>query len=199
MKLSGRLFVLFLGVFTLFVSGCGSGPSSSPASISNNTWYNMSVSVPMDSTNPRSCKMDVDVFPDPCSDGQYLVDHTTSVSIALTRVDPYTDPGPLFLEKYTVDYIPSVPGSPIIPEMTVYQTLQLAEGGNTFQAVVMDVGRKQDFATLFATDQYPQSILPVSYTAVFTFYGQNSYGQPWVFQAYAPIYVGEYNECVACS
>ena len=62
----------------------------------------------------------------------------------------------------------------------------------------MDVGRKNAFWSLFASGQQPADILPAGYNVAYTFKGKNSYGQSWTYQAQAPIFVGEYNECVPC-
>lgn len=191
---------LFVSIFgLLFVTGgCGGGGDTSSGTVSDKVWYVINVSIPMDSTNPRSCKNDVDVLADACSDGAFLTDHTTSATFTLTRVDPDTDPGILELDSYTMEYIPMSQNSPVIPSLTVYQTEQLKEGDNTVTLEVMDVGRKNAFWSLFASGQQPADILPVGYNVAYTFKGKNSYGQSWTYQAQAPIFVGEYNECVPC-
>jgi hypothetical protein len=180
----------------LSCSGCGGGTSSS--TISDKVWYDVGISIPMSSTDPRSCKMDVDAFADTCQDGTFLVDHTTPATVTLTRVDPTVDPGHLFIDHYTIQYIPMQANSPAIPPMSVYQTQQLNEGDNTVTLMVMDVQRKTAFASLFASGQQYTSGLPAGYTAAYTFYGSNSYGETWTYDAQAPIYVGEYNECAPC-
>jgi len=178
------------------MAGCGGGANSS--TVSDKVWYDVSISIPMNFTNQRSCGYDADAFPDKCDDGTFITDHLTPVVINLTRVDPNTDPGSLFLEKYTVKYFPMTAGSPVIPMLTVYHTQELKEGSNTLNAVVVDVQRKSAFADLFYTGQQSTSILPVGYNAVFTFYGRNGYGQVWEYQASAPFFMGQYNECAPC-
>lgn len=193
-------FLMLFFMLLLNLPGCGGGSSdTSSGSISDKVWYVIGVSIPMDNTSPRSCKVDVDAFPDTCQDGIFLTDHTTSATFTLTRADPNTDPGTLTLESYEVQYIPMASNSPVIPSLTVYQTDQLKEGDNTVTLEIMDVGRKTAFAALFDSGQQASSILPVGYTAAFIFRGHNSYGQEWTYQAQAPIYVGEYNECVPCN
>jgi hypothetical protein len=180
------------------VWGCG-GRGTSSNTVSDKVWYVINVSIPMDSTNARSCKSDVDVFANTCSDGAFLIDHTTSATFTLTRVDPKTDPGILELEHYTIQYIPMSQNSPVIPSFTVYQTQQLKEGDNTITLAVMDMGRKNAFAAPFTSGQQPVSILPAGYNVAYSFSGHNSYGQSWTYQAQGPIFVGQYNECVPCN
>lgn len=182
-------------VFTMI--GCGSSGSSS--TVSDKVWYVVNVSIPMDSTNSRECKADVDTFADTCGDGSFLIDHTTPAIFTLTRVDPNTDPGILELNSYTIEYIPMTVNSPVIPSFTVFHTQQLREGDNTVNIEVMDVARKTAFWELFASGQQSSSILPVGYNVAYTFKGTNSYGQSWTYHAQAPIFVGEFNECVPCS
>lgn len=189
----------FLGFLVLLgsLSGCGGGGGGS--SISDKVWYNVSLSIKMDSTNARSCRANVDAFANVCDDGAFLIEHLSPVTITLTRMDSKVDPGPLYLEKYTITYLPHNPGSPIIPALTVYHTQQLNEGVNPLFVTVMDVQRKEAFANQFLTGQQSMSALPVGYTLAYVFYGRNSYGQEWKHEAHAPIFVGQYNECAECS
>ena len=91
------------------------------------------------------------------------------------------------------------PNSPVIPEMTVFHTQELKEGDNTVTLEVMDVGRKNAFEALFTSGQQSMSILPIGYNASYTLKGHNSFGQPLSYRAQAPIFVGQYNECVPCN
>ncbi len=195
----GRIFLLATIAMAAYLScsGCGGGGTSSNT-ISDKVWYNVGISIPMSSNNPRSCKVDVDVFADACQDGAFLMDHTTPATVTLTRVDPDVDPGRLFIDHYTIQYIPMQANSPAIPSMSVYQTQQLNEGDNTITLMVMDVQRKTAFDSLFGSGQQVQSGLPAGYTADYTFYGSNSYGETWTYEAQAPIYIGQYNECAPC-
>gem|GEM_PF-4947003 len=190
---------LFLGFLVLLssLSGCGGGGGGS--SISDKVWYNVNISVKMDAVNPRSCRANVDAFANTCDDGTFLIEHFTPVTISLTRIDNKVDPGPLYLERYTITYLPLNPGSPIIPTLNVFHTQQLNEGVNTLNVTVMDMQRKTAFANLFLTGQQPMSALPVGYTLIYVFYGRNSYGQEWKHEAHATIFIGQYNECVECS
>jgi hypothetical protein len=202
-KISLVLLFITVSAFSLaalLLGGCGSGGSDpSAGTVSDKVWYVINVTIPMDSSNARACKNDVDVLADDCSDGTFLVDHTTSATFTLTRVDPDTDPGILELDSYTIDYIPMSPNLPVIPSFTVYQTQQIKKGDNTVTLEVMDVGRKNAFWSLFASGQQSDDILPAAYTASYTFKGQNSYGQSWSYHAQAPIFVGEYDECAPCN
>ena len=202
-KITPVLLSIMVSAFSLaalLLGACGSGGSDpSTGTVSDKVWYIINVTIPMDSSNVRACKNDVDVFADACTDGTFLVDHTTSATFTLTRVDPDTDPGILELNSYTIDYIPMTPNLPVIPSFTVYQTQQIKEGDNTVTLEVMDVQRKNAFWSLFASGQQSGDILPASYTASYTFKGQNSYGQSWTYHAQAPIFVGEYNECAPCN
>ena len=190
------LLVLFAIVVYSAFSGCGGGTSSD--TISDKVWYTVGISIPMTSTNQRSCKLAVDAFAEACDDGAFLIDHTTPAIITLTRVDSKVDPGPLFLERYTVQYIPMQANSPVIEGLTVYQSAQLNTGENTVTVMVINVQRKTSFADLFVSGQRPKSILPVGYTVSYTLYGRNAYGQSWTYQAQAPIFLGDYNECAKC-
>jgi len=192
-------FSSVLCTLLLLVVLCGCGGGNSSDTVSDKVWYVVGVSIAMSNTNARSCKSDVDVFADTCTDGTFLADHTTPAKFTLTRVDPNTDPGTLTLENYTILYIPMNPNSPVIPSLTVYQTQELKEGDNTVTLEVMDVGRKTAFAALFNSGQQSMTIQPVGYTAAYTFNGHNSYGQPWTYEAQAPIFVGQYNECATCN
>lgn len=193
-------FMLFFSIFVLLIlAGCGGGGGSSESSISDKVWYNVTISVEMNSTNQRSCRANVDVFPDSCDDGAFLIEHFTPVTITLVRMDSKVDPGPLYLERYSIAYLPLNPGNPIIPAYTVHHTQQLNEGVNRLTAVVMDTQRKQSFANLFLTGQQPMSVLPAGYTVAYVFYGRNSYGQTWKHEAHGTIFMGQYNECAECS
>ena len=196
-----RIFLLSVVsvMFLYLLYACGGGGSTSSNTVSDKVWYVIGVSVPMSSTNARACKADVDVFANVCNDGTFLIDHTTPATFTLTRVDPATDPGSLFLESYTIQYVPMAPNAPIIPELTVHQTQELKEGDNTVTVMVMGIQQKDTFASLFSAGQQSTSILPAGYNLAYTFTGHNSYGQPWSYHAQAPIFVGQYNECVPCS
>lgn len=197
MACKARLALFFsLLVLLGLLSGCGGGGGSS---ISDKVWYNVSLSIKMDSINPRSCRANVDAFANACDDGTFLIEHFTPAIFTLTRMDSKVDPGPLYLEKYTITYLPLNPGSPIIPALTVYHTQQLNEGINTLTVAVMDVQRKEAFANLFLTGQHSMTALPSGYTLAYVFYGRNSYGQQWKHEAHATIFAGQYNECALCS
>lgn len=193
-KLRKNITLLFI-MSLIFMAGCGGGGNSN---ISSSIWYDVGISMPMNSTAARSCGINVDAFPTSCSDGQFISDHTTPVILTLTVIDPKVDPGSLFLEKYVITYVPLRPQSPIIPPLTVFSTQELKVGSNTITAIVMDMQRKEAFAALFNTGQISWDNQPVGYTVNYVFSGRNAYGQNWSFQSQATIFVGEFNECAAC-
>lgn len=154
----------------------------------------------------------VDAFQQICSAGpppvnEKFTDHgaTLTVSASLINPNPPIPAGTLYIEKYTIQYIPSQDslGAPPIETDTRYDTIvvtppQSGTTATTMTATVMfvDLKRKDKYYNDITSGAYTSGMGYINnYTAIYTFEGQNQYGEKFSFVVQSSFQIGSFNNC----
>jgi hypothetical protein len=153
----------------------------------------------------------VDAFQDICDPGpppepEIFTDHQATVTFNARLLNPDTtfQIGKLFVEKYTVEFRRSDDsiGAPPIVRDTRFQTIEIpAPVGTgtvtvTASIVLVDLIRKfqyEDDVLSGRYDFWPAYIN--NYTAIFTFEGQNEYGEDFTVKAQMDFQIGNFDYC----
>jgi hypothetical protein len=201
--------LLFAGYFSLLailLAGCGGGGPGSPGSSgSENTGVALSATVVGAATNS------VDAFQDICDPGpppvyEVFTDHQATVTFTARLLNPDTtfQVGKLYVEKYTVELRRSSDsiGAPPIESDTRYQTIEIpaplgaGEVTVTTDIILVDLIRKLQYASDMLSGRYNAlSAYLNNYTAIFTFEGQNEYGENFKVKTQMNFQIGNFNNC----
>jgi hypothetical protein len=206
-------FLLFSGyclLLAILLVGCGGGGPGSPGSSgSENTGVALSASVVgLYQGNPT---YSVDAFQDVCDAGpppvyEFFADHQAEVTFTARLLNPDTtfQVGKLYIEKYTVEFRRSSDsiGAPPIESDTRYNTIEIpapigaGEVTVTAGIILVDLIRKIQYSEDMLSGRY--SSWPGylnNYTAIFTFYGQNEFGENFKIKAQMDFQIGSFNNC----
>ena len=206
-------FLLFAGYFSLLailLAGCGGGGPGSPGSSgSENTGVALSATVV--GSYQGAATNSVDAFPDQCgtppaTTPEFFADHQATVTFTARLLNPGSDfqAGKLYIEKYTVEFRRSSDsiGAPPIESDTRYQTIEIpapigaGEVTLTSTTILVDLLRKDQYASDMLSGRYSSgSAYLNNYTAIFTFYGQNEFGENFKVQTQMNFQIGNFNNC----
>ncbi len=193
--------LFFLVASPIFVS-CGGdygSPGTTGVKETNVDWRQVAV-VPRDISTITS---DVDIsnatdVADICPGEMPPVtrDHFADISAQAVQVLDTRPAGAQQITGYTIQYIPVTPGAPGVPGITnnFFASVFLNNGvgsASITNTILMSADRK---ASLFDHNAIKASG-PVSYTAVYTVSGQDSFGNPFSFKGQAGFRVGIFNAC----
>jgi hypothetical protein len=209
-----RLSILFV----LLLASCGGGGAGNPGTTGTaNTWgiITASISPGVDSssnatTSPLAAAgRDVDIFQTAnCSTAtgntaapvpEPFTDHDAIATFLLTASNPGEDVQDHIVEGYRIDYTTETLGAPPIQSyQSGAQTLVLQQDKQvTLQVALVDIGRKLKLAADLTSGQYkPQYAFP-TYTAVYTFFGHDIYGNSFQTVVQTSFEVGDFNYCPA--
>ena len=158
----------------------------------------------------------VDVQQDVCSPGpppvlEIFTDHQAiaTFNATLERPDLTVLPGTLYIQQYTIDYYRSSDsvGAPPITSDSLYTTIVIpspAIGSTTPTTVtatllLVDLTRKAQYLSDMQSGQYTAALgnsdLINNYTAVYTFYGVNDFGDSFSIQATTNFQIGLFDYC----
>jgi hypothetical protein len=124
-----------------------------------------------------------------------LHDHMAEVSLTARKIHPELPAGTQHIEGYRIQYSSSDPNAPPLSEFSTQHSVDVALTNSdsaqaTFTAYLVPIEQKQEF--YWASTDY--SYFPV-YTATYTFYGQDSYGNDFSFKASTSFTIGYFEEC----
>lgn len=211
------LFVILL--FAVTLASCGSGGQSGSPGSHGSTGVKLSALVIPQ--NDKKDTSDVDAFPNICPDGkaEKFFRHGAEITISATLESPdiAVQPGTIFIEEYTIDYVRSDDsvGAPPIEQYHEFTSIEVpvptvgSTGSTTvtFSGMFVDIPRKLKYVddlgfvfngldwTLGPGQQFTSTSTLNNYTAIFTFFGKNEYGDSFSFQASAPFVIGDFNNC----
>lgn len=205
-------FLLFAGYCLLLViiaSGCGGGPGSPGSSGSENTGIKVDASV--QGLYQGDPTYSVDAFQDICDLGpppvyEVFTDHNATVTFTARLINPGStfQAGKLYIEKYTVEFRRSSDsiGAPPIESDTRYKTIEIPAptGGSevtvTTDIILIDLLRKAQYAEDMFSPMYSSGPAYLNnYTAIFTFYGQNEFGENFKVKAQMDFQIGNFDNC----
>jgi hypothetical protein len=204
------LFTVCCLLFTVFLWGCGSGPGSPGSQGTGDTGVMLDATIIP--TYKGANTSSVDAFQDICSAGpppvyEVFTDHSATVTINARLLNPNTtfQPGTLYIEKYTVEFRRSADsiGAPPIQSDTRYNSIIITPPTGTGVTTVtdtiilVDLIRKDKYATDMLSGMYTSagSAYLNNYTATYTFYGKNQFGDSFSFTAQVDFQIGDFDNC----
>ena len=207
-------FLLFAGYFSLLailLAGCGGGGPGSPGSSgSENTGIMVDASAPVGSYNGAATNS-VDAFQGLCgtppsTTDEFFADHQATVTFTARLLNPGSDfqAGKLYIEKYTVEFRRSSDsiGAPPIESDTRYQTIEIpapigaGEVTVTTDIILVDILRKDQYRGDMSSGRYSSGSAYINnYTAIYTFYGQNEFGENFKIKAQMNFQIGNFDHC----
>jgi hypothetical protein len=213
-----RNYFLLFAVYCLLlvIIGCGGGGPGSPGSSgSENTGIKVDASV--QGTYLGQPTYSVDAFQNLCDEGpppvyEDFTDHQATVTFTARLINPSStfQAGKLYIEKYTVELRRSSDsiGAPPIESDTRYKTIEIpapigaGEVTVTTDIILVDLIRKiqyrEDVSTPPSNPRYSSfgglGYLN-NYTAIFTFWGQNEFGENFKIKAQMDFQIGNFDNC----
>ena len=196
-------------VALVILAGCGSTPGS-PGS-SGDTGVMLSATIAPKAAGSLSTG-NVDAIIHLCSAGpppvyETLADQLATVTInaQLLSPDSTVPVGNIYIDKYTVEFKrsdDSVGAPPILTDTRYQQIFIKAPTGTgtttvTQDIIFIDVPRKVQYATDILNSAYSSinNTTINNYTAIFTFEGQNDFGEHFSFQTHLGFSIGDYDTC----
>jgi hypothetical protein len=203
------LFTVCLLFFTVFLWGCGDGPGSPGTQGTEDTGVILEATVVP--TYNGTDTYSVDAFQQICSAGppavyEDIADHSARVTISSRLLNPTStfQAGTLYIDKYTVEFRRSTDsiGAPPIESDTRYKSIIITppsgSGTNTLEdtLIFVDLKRKEQYSTDMLSGMYTSgSGYLNNYTATFTFYGQNQFGDSFSFTTQTDFQIGNFDNC----
>ncbi len=203
------LFTVCSLLFSVLLWGCGSGPGSPGGQGTEDTGVILEATIipTYNATDTYS----VDVFQQVCTVGpppefEVFTDHSAKVTISSRLLNPTStfQPGTLYIDKYTVEFRRSTDsiGAPPIESDTRYKSIIITPpsgaGTNTLEdtLILVDLIRKDKYATDMLSGQFTSGLAYINnYTATYTFYGQNQFGDSFSFKAQIDFQIGSFDYC----
>lgn len=205
-------FLLFAGyclLLAILLVGCGGGPGSPGSSGSEDTGIMVDASV--QGSYQDQATYSVDVFQDICDPGpppvyEVFTDHNATVTFTARLINPNStfQAGKLYIEKYTVELRRSSDsiGAPPIESDTRHKTIEIpapvgsGEVTVTTDIILVDLKRKLWYAEDMLSGIYSSGPAYLNnYTAIFTFYGQNEFGEDFKVKAQMDFQIGNFDYC----
>jgi hypothetical protein len=205
-------FLLFAGyclLLAVIVSGCGGGPGSPGSSGSENTGIKVDASV--EGSYQGAATYSVDAFQDICDPGpppvlEVFTDHQATVIFTARLVNPSStfQAGKLYIEKYTVELRRSSDsiGAPPIESDTRFKTIEIpapigaSEVTVTTNILLVDLLRKVQYSEDMLSGRYSSGPAYLNnYTAIFTFEGQNEFGENFKIKTQMDFQIGNFDNC----
>ncbi len=203
------LFTLCSLLFSVFLWGCGAGPGAPGSQGTEDTGVMLEATI-----IPTYNGIDtysVDAFQQICSAGppavyEDIADHSARVTISSRLLNPTStfQAGTLYIEKYTVEFRRSTDsiGAPPIESDTRYKSIVITPpsgaGTNTLEdtLILVDLKRKEQYSTDMLSGMYTSgSAYLNNYTATYTFYGQNQFGDSFSFTVQTDFQIGSFDYC----
>jgi len=203
------LFAGYCLLLVIITSGCGGGGPGSPGSSgSENTGIKVDASV--EGLYLNDITYSVDAFQAICEDGsdELFTDHQATVTFTARLINPGStfQAGKLYIEKYTVEFRRSSDsiGAPPIESDTRFKTIEIPAPIGAGEVIVetdillVDIIRKAQYSEDMLSGRYsPMPYYINNYTAIFTFKGQNEFGESFKVKTQMDFQIGNFNHCQA--
>jgi hypothetical protein len=192
-----------------FLFGCGGGSGSPGSSGSENTGVKVDASV--QGLYLGQATYSVDAVQSLCQEGpppvyEDFTDHQATVTFTARLINPGSSfqAGKLYIEKYTIEFRRSSDsiGAPPIEFDTRYKTIEIPAPISAGEVVVetdillVDLLRKAQYLEDMLSGRYSSGPYYLNnYTAIFTFYGQNEFGESFKVKAQMDFQIGNFDNC----
>lgn len=214
MKRSSFLTLFALLLIAGFLTSCGGGGAGAPGSCNTEkTGVILDISISPYYQKPDYLTYSVDIIrnicvtPEGVEYDEYFADHSANIGISARLINPTPSiqPGTLYIEKYTIEYIranDSIGAPPIEfdtkitlgeivinpPESGTGSTKTIVEGP------LVDLKRKNKYLEDIRSDRFDTNI-PHKYTAIYRFEGKNQYGKDFCAVATTNFQIGSFDYC----
>lgn len=200
------LFIMYIAAMSVVLSGCGGGAGQPGSKGTEDT--GVIVNAHVEGLYLDSLTYSVDAFRDIC-DEEYeaFTDHQAAVtfSASLINSNPTIKPGTLYIEKYTIEYRRANDslGAPPIEMDTRYKSIiispPLSGTGSSItetSILLIDLARKEKYEDDMLSNRYSSHYSYINnYTAIYTFYGKNEYGENFSIKAQMDFQIGWFDYC----
>lgn len=199
--------LITLVVVCLLLSACGGGAGNPGTTGTDKTWSVIVASITPGSGGNGTAAAEgrnVDIVQNPDCDGdpqtkdpEPFTEHPAVVKVTVTGSNKNETPSDHIIEGYRIDYTVETYGAPPIQSFqSGSQTVVLKPDTETeFQVVLVDIPRKLKLYDDITSGRYSPQYEYLTYTAIYTFYGKDIYGNPFQFVVQTNFDVGNYNYC----
>lgn len=197
----------FVVLIALILTACGGGGAGNPGTTgTDKTWSIITASITpgTDSTGTSAKGRSVDIVQQADCDGnpetndpEPFTEHPATIKVTVTGSNKNEPPADHIIEGYRIDYTVETYGAPPIQSfLSGSQTIVVKPDTETeFQVVMVDIPRKIKLLEDLSSGRYSPQYEFLTYTAIYTFYGKDVYGNPFQFVAQTNFDVGNYNYC----
>lgn len=205
------LFLLYIAAMSIILSGCGSGAGAPGSKGTEDTGVILEgqiVGLYLDLNTDDVDAFQADCDPDPATvEPEEFTAHQAEVTFtaSLINQNPTIKPGTLYIDKYTVEYKRSNDslGAPPIEKDTRFQSITIVpplSGPNMTitetRVMLVDLPRKDQYYDDVVSGRYSYHPAYINnYTAIYTFYGKNDYGENFTLKAQMDFQIGAYDYC----
>ncbi|MEW6585617.1 MAG: hypothetical protein AB1442_08405 [Nitrospirota bacterium] len=198
--------ILSFSLVAAVLYGCGGGTGSPGSGGTEDTGVVLDAEVIglyLDE-NTGSC----DAFRDMCEDEpEPFTDHQANATFTATLINPNPTvrPGTLYIDKYTVEFRRSNDslGAPPIETDTRFVTIVIfpplsgtISSVTTGTVTLVDLIRKEKYRDDVLSGLYDYHLAFINnYTAVFTFFGKNEYGEDFKVKTQIDFQIGNFDYC----
>lgn len=204
------LFLLYISVLSVILYGCGGGAGAPGSKGTEDT--NVILDAQVVGLYLGGNTNDVDTFWSICDEGpppvyEAYTAHQAEVTFtaSLINPNPTIKPGTLYIDKYTIEYKRSNDslGAPPIEKATLFKSITIAPplagtGTTTVQTSIflVDIPRKEQYSDDVMSGRYSYHPYYLNnYTAIYTFYGKNDYGESFSIKAQMDFVIGSFDYC----
>ncbi|MFZ3137196.1 MAG: hypothetical protein WA126_07390 [Thermodesulfovibrionales bacterium] len=204
------LFAGYCLLLAILLVGCGGGGPGSPGSSgSENTGVKVDASV--QGLYLGQPTYSVDAFPGICDLGpppvyEDFTDHQATVTFTARLINPGSDfqAGKLYIEKYTVEFrrssdsigAPPIEFYPGFISIVIPAPIGGSEVTVTTDIRFVDLLRKAQYEEDMSSGMYSSGPAYLNnYTAIFTFEGQNEFGEKFKVKAQMDFQIGNFDNC----
>ncbi len=209
-KRSLLLFLLYISILSVILYGCGGGAGAPGSKGTEDTGVIVDATVVGSYLDNYTGS--VDAFQAICKEGpppeyEFIADHQAEVTFIASLINPFPTitPGKIYIDHYTIEYRRSNDslGAPPIEMDTRYVTMPiypptsgLGFTNYTYSIMLVDLVRKEKYYDDITSGRYDYHIGYINnYTAIFTFYGTNDYGEKTTIKAEMDFQIGAFDNC----
>jgi hypothetical protein len=203
-------FFLYISVLSVILYGCGSGAGAPGSKGTEDT--GVIVDTHIEGLYLNELTYSVDTFRQVCDEGppevlEFMGDHQAEVTFTASLINPNSTikPGTIYIDKYTIEYKRSNDsiGAPPIEKDTRYKSITITPplsgtGTTTIttNVLLVDLTRKEQYYDDMVSGRYNyQAFYINNYTAIYTFYGKNDYGENFSVKAQMDFQIGSFDNC----
>jgi hypothetical protein len=194
------LFIFCVLLSAVLLWGCGGGDPGSPGS-SGDIGTKINITEVTHDYLDEEIQWQIDAVQDICEGGT-PEDFSDDFAVFDFETIPFNpnstrEPGDLYIQSYTVTYIPITKGAPPIEMYSGTASFTIPGNGTAtdFEIFAIDAGRKVKMAQSIIDGIYTPENNPVQYSMKIKFFGHNEYGVDFELEWQTAIQISDYDNC----